>query len=145
MTRAIHGLPEAPRWAGQILNGFIREIDSDSAGVFLSALDEVLTQVLIYGWAVKEWQMALSALRQQTLPFLHDPEIRLKADKLWHQGRVMVGEMSWRNQSWKRLKVEERSRQLRELGRASQPWFLWKESMISWLRSCPTWVSRAVI
>jgi signal transduction histidine kinase/DNA-binding LacI/PurR family transcriptional regulator/AraC-like DNA-binding protein len=116
MARTTDGLPEAHRWAGQILNGFIREIDNSEPGVFLSALDEVLTQVILCGGRVKDWQLALSVLRLQILPFLVDPAMQLKADNLWHQGRVMIGEMSWRNQSWKRLKVEERARQLREVG-----------------------------
>ncbi len=116
MAQAASGLPEAVRLAGQILNGFIREIDSGAPEAFLSSLDEAFNQVIAQGGRVKEWQTALSVMRQHTLPYLKKPGVRQKADDLWHQGRVMIAEHSWRNQSWKRLKVEERSRQLRTLG-----------------------------
>jgi signal transduction histidine kinase/DNA-binding LacI/PurR family transcriptional regulator/AraC-like DNA-binding protein len=116
MVEAASDLPQAGRWAGQILNGFTQEIDFDAPGAFLSAMDEALTQVIANGGRVKDWQMALSTLRQLVLPLLSDPDVRLKADNLWHQGRVMVGELSWRNQSLKRLQVEERARQLRFIG-----------------------------
>lgn len=110
------GLPPANRWAGQILNGFVSELDQGTQGTFLSALEETLNQVVSGGGRVKEWQRAISILRRRLFPYLSGTDQRHQATNLLHQARVMVGEVSWRNQSWKRLQANEQARQLRLLG-----------------------------
>jgi signal transduction histidine kinase/DNA-binding LacI/PurR family transcriptional regulator/CheY-like chemotaxis protein len=116
MAQAVGSNVQAKRWANQVINGFINELDHATPGAFLSALDQVLNQVIVSGGRVKEWQRALSVLREKLAPFLASDDLRSDADNLFHQGRVLVGEISWRHQSWKRLQIEGRSRQLRMMG-----------------------------
>ena len=110
------GKSGSSRWAGQILNGFINEMDHNDPGSFLSALDQTMNQVIAGDGRVKEWQRAISVLRDKLFPYLLDTETMAEADNLLHQARVMIGELSWRNQSWKRLQAIELARRLRLLG-----------------------------
>ncbi len=107
---------ESIRWSAQILNGFINEIDHQTDATFIPVLHQVLNRVIAEGGRVKEWQRVLSVMRSWLQPFLIDPRRSLLADNLWHQGRVLVGELAWRHQSWKRLQTQERALKLRILG-----------------------------
>jgi signal transduction histidine kinase/AraC-like DNA-binding protein len=116
IARVTGNLQGSKRWSGQIFNGFINELDLSIPGTFLSALEGTLNQVIAGGGRVKEWQRAISVLQSRILPYVHDAQLRKKANDLLHQARVMVGEVSWRNQSWKRIQAADQARQLRLVG-----------------------------
>jgi signal transduction histidine kinase/AraC-like DNA-binding protein len=117
MAHVVGSTPSAVRHAGQVLNGFVGELEHGTNGAFLSALNEVLGQAPARGERIQDWQRAVSVLRSRVLPYLLQEETLLDtADNLVHQARVMVGEMAWRNQAWKRLRSESRARELRMLG-----------------------------
>ncbi|RPJ49958.1 MAG: response regulator, partial [Chloroflexi bacterium] len=116
MANAVGGSSLALQCAGQLLNGFIGEIEHGTGHAFLSALDAVLNQVATQRGRVKEWQRAISVMQRRIMPYLLHKKTQVQANNLWHQARVMVGEAAWRHQSWKRLRTEGHARDLRAIG-----------------------------
>jgi DNA-binding LacI/PurR family transcriptional regulator/anti-anti-sigma regulatory factor len=116
---------EASRWVEQVLDGFMAEVEGESPGIFLRTLDEVLRQVTLAGDGslidaeqdVAAWQGAFSVLRQYLLPCLDDDTLP-RAESLWQQARVLVGETARRAQAYQALQAEQRAQMLREIGAA---------------------------
>ena len=94
MAQATGGLGNGinPAWAGQLLDSFAAEMGGKSTGTFLATLDEILRQVVITKGDVPTWHGALSTLRQHTLPHLQGNGYLTRAENLWHQARVAIGE-----------------------------------------------------
>jgi PAS domain S-box-containing protein len=112
-------LGNVPRWAEELLDAFSAELEADPPGVFLSALQQVLRQAAAAGGDVASWQGALSALRCYTLPYLvGDEEALIRADDLWHQARVLVGERAQGGQAYRSWQAEEQADVLREISQA---------------------------
>ncbi|GIK40066.1 MAG: hypothetical protein BroJett011_38990 [Chloroflexota bacterium] len=91
-------------WAVQLLDAFVAELEEKSVARFLFALDEVLHQVTAAGGDVTGWHDVLSALRRHTLPCLEAEQV-LRAEDLWQQARVMIGETVKRvemRQAWQK-------------------------------------------
>jgi PAS domain S-box-containing protein len=99
-------------WADHLLDAFIAEMEAKSVGNFLPALDEVLRQAIAVGSDVADWHEVLSGLRRLILPCLGRNEL-LRAEDLWQQARVMIGETVKRvemRQAW------QKTQQARMLG-----------------------------
>jgi PAS domain S-box-containing protein len=85
------------------LDAFAGELAGESAGGFLLALDKVLRQVTAAGGDVADWHTVLSVLRRHVLPCLGSAQA-LRAEDLWQQARVMIGETAKRvemHQAWR--------------------------------------------
>jgi DNA-binding LacI/PurR family transcriptional regulator/anti-anti-sigma regulatory factor len=119
-----HSAAQAGRRAEQLLDALSAELGGESTGAFLSALDEVLKQTVAAGGdpstdsgpGVASWQRALSVLRRYALSSLDSQEALARAEDLWQQARVMIGETAERTQIHRRLESEQRSEVLREAG-----------------------------
>jgi GAF domain-containing protein len=117
-------------WAEQLLDAFVTELREELSGTFLPTLDEVLRQVIATdgdpstgsGQDVAAWQNVLSVLRRYLLPYLSDDEAgtsyRGRAEDLWGQAGVMIGETAQRLQMYRRLQAEQQAQTLREIGQA---------------------------
>jgi hypothetical protein len=104
------GHPINPVWFAQLLDTFGAEL-SGAPGTFLRQLDVILRQVVASGGDVMVWQNAISEFRKQILPYLDDEEILLRrAEDLWQQARVMMGDFVKRVEGQKSLQVERQSR-----------------------------------
>jgi DNA-binding LacI/PurR family transcriptional regulator/anti-anti-sigma regulatory factor len=102
-------------WAEQLLDAFSSELTGPSAGVFLSTLNEILRQVTMETKEVITWQGAISVLRRHVLSSLSDNRVRSKAEDLWQQARVVIGEVAWRTQAYHGLQIEQQSQALQEI------------------------------
>lgn len=117
-----------PEQAEQLLDAFSAELMTDSLvesasrgpgpGTFLSTLDDILGQVMTKGSDVVVWQEALSAMRCHTMPCLVDQEVLSRAEDLWQQARVMIGEAVQRAQVYRVLQADQQATRLREIGQA---------------------------
>jgi DNA-binding LacI/PurR family transcriptional regulator/GAF domain-containing protein len=124
MFQAVGNQPEEAvfEWAGQLLDSFAAEMAGEPPGLFLSALEGVLRQVMVVGEAiltdpgqyVDAWQGAVSVLRRNTLPYL-DSEGRAQAEGLWQQARVMIGQAAQRARVRQALRAEDQAETLREI------------------------------
>jgi len=101
-------------WGERLLEGFTGELKSESSGLFLEELGEVLRQTMAAGGDVSAWQAAVSALRRQTVPYL-DGQISRQAENLWQQARVMIGETAQRAQAYHALQAAQQARTLQEI------------------------------
>jgi PAS domain S-box-containing protein len=93
--------------AERLVDAFSAELGGRSAGSFLSVLNEILSDLVDSGDDVASWQEALSALRRCALPYLvNDNQVLSRAEELWGQARVLIGEMMRRAQSYQRLQAK---------------------------------------
>ncbi|MFN2271852.1 MAG: LacI family DNA-binding transcriptional regulator, partial [Anaerolineae bacterium] len=136
-TRRVHWLPavvqavgQSPEeaiaeWAGQLLDGFAAEMEGKTSGSFLSVLEDVLRQVVTVGEAISTdpgqyvdaWQAAVAVLRRNTLPYL-EGEVRMRADGLWRQANVLIGQTAQRARARQVLRAEGQVQMLREIEEA---------------------------
>ena len=88
----------------QFLDAFLDELEGKASGIFLPTLEKILRQIVAIGGDVSAWQMAVSALRRQLLPALiKDPQALIRAEDLWHQARVMIGDRARRARAFVRM------------------------------------------
>ncbi len=99
----------------QLLDGFAADIRDGSSTGFLSMLDEVLRQEVAAGGDVIVWQEALSAMRRDALPYL-DGKALSRAEDLWQQARVLIGEISLRVCAYQEMRTDRYAQTVREIG-----------------------------
>ena len=100
----------------EFCDSFWDEIQGKAPGVFLPTLEKILRQVVIIGGNISAWQLAVSALRQQLLPALsHDRQTMMRAEDLWHQARVMIGERSRRKRAYQEWQARQQTVHLRRI------------------------------
>jgi PAS domain S-box-containing protein len=104
--------------AEQLLDAFSAELQGKSSGAFLSTLENSLRQVVKAGSSTTAWQGTLSVLRRHSLPYLDNREILSKAENLWQQARVMIGETAWRAQVQQGFQAERRNQMLQRISQA---------------------------
>jgi signal transduction histidine kinase len=78
-------------------------------------LDRLLTSVAVAGDDVGAWQNLVSALRKLLLPALPNEHLRwVQAEDLWHEARILIGELAERAQAQHRLHNERLANALTE-------------------------------
>ena len=113
-------------WAEQLLDGFVASLSTtgteETPARFLSTLDEILRQVMTGNGDIGVWQQVVSTLRRQILPYLRIDEVgilsRDRAEDLWLQAQVMIGEVEQRVQAYRDLQIEQRKLIVNEIGTA---------------------------
>jgi PAS domain S-box-containing protein len=104
----------AEGWAKRLYEGFLGDVQGKSSGLFLRRLAETLRQAVAAAGAISEWNAAVSALRMHALPSLTGRQSIL-AENLWHQARVMIGEMTQLSKSQFLLNAVRQSDLIREI------------------------------
>jgi len=108
-----------PTWAEKLLNAFAAELSGSApSGTFASTLNEILRQVTATGDAVIAWQGVVSALRRHTLPYLVDRQDISRAEDLWQQAQVLIGETARRVEVQRRNQAVQQAQVLRRIGQA---------------------------
>lgn len=101
----------------QVLQAFDAALGGRSCECFVATLEHVLEEVVTGNGDVAIWQNVISILRQGVLPAL-DPDARQRAENLFGQARVLIGEVAQRAQASQQLQAERQSEILREIGQA---------------------------
>ena len=86
-----------PAWIKRLLVAFSDDVQGDSIGAFVSALDEAIRHTLAIKREVRAWQSLISEHRRLVLPFLTDREYLHRAEDLWQQARVIIAEATHRS------------------------------------------------
>lgn len=107
----------AAQWAEQLLEALRSQLGAVPGDPFLSTLDSMLPQGVLYADETAAWQDVISVLRRELLPAL-DSRTRLQAEDLLGQARVVIGEAVQRAQISRQLQAERQTRVLRDLGQA---------------------------
>jgi len=103
-------------WLEDLLAAFASDIDDESAGVFISTLDKILRQVIQSGGDIRQWQNVISALRSYLRPCSGDPTLGARAENLWHQARVFIGEATRKALAQQQLHVDQQNITVRIFG-----------------------------
>jgi DNA-binding LacI/PurR family transcriptional regulator/GAF domain-containing protein len=98
----------------RLLGAFASDLGAGQQGAFLSALEAIVAQTSTQA-GVSVWQEVLSAMRQHTCAYLNTETLN-KAENLWHQARVYIGDIARRMAVRETLEAEQRSAQLRAVG-----------------------------
>jgi signal transduction histidine kinase/DNA-binding LacI/PurR family transcriptional regulator len=105
--------------AGQLealLAAFAADLDGEPAGVFITTLDRIIRQVLQSGGDSTRWQDVISALRRHLRSPSADPALGVRAENLWHQARVFIGEATRKALAQQQLQADQRNIVMRITG-----------------------------
>lgn len=117
IVRVISNRGLAATWAKQLEDTFRSEINGKSHGQFQSTLGGMLQRGVLDGDETAAWQNVISVLRRELLPTLND-QLKLRAEDLLGQARVVIGEAVQRAQSARQLQIEHQNQALRDIGQA---------------------------
>ena len=111
------GLP--PTWASRLVEAFFIDLYDAHASGFLRVLNEYLSDNDIIAQHGHEiWQRVLLALRRAISPGLIDPNSWRRAEDLWHQAQVLIGEKIALLHAHLMLQAEHQLTTLRQVGEA---------------------------
>ncbi len=109
---------KAPEWAKRFMDAFLADLGGKSPGACLPILESILRQVAAAEGDVAAWQVAISTLRGQTLPFLlGDGQALIRAENIWHQARVLIGDWAQRAQARREWLAQQQADTLRRMSR----------------------------
>lgn len=106
-------------WAAELYDNFLADLTDDTTsqkGAFLSALEKFLNESAKTGDSVIEWQNVISQLRRLTLPLLGTGELLTRAENIWGQARIVIGEVAERVQYTQRHETAGQARRLNQIG-----------------------------
>ncbi|MBI5302671.1 MAG: substrate-binding domain-containing protein [Chloroflexi bacterium] len=116
LEQTIEEKERLPESLAQFLDAFWDELEGKAPDIFLPTLERILRQVVTLGGDISVWQMAVSALRHQLLPtLLNDQPTLMRAEDLWHQARVMIGERSRRTRAYQEWLARQQTIRLRRI------------------------------
>ncbi|MCX6032732.1 MAG: substrate-binding domain-containing protein [Chloroflexi bacterium] len=121
IDRELESIDETVRHGPKLLDAYLAELlnGEGKTGSFLVTLDNILRQAVDAGGEVWAWQGVISALREQMLPKVAGDIQRLRrAESLWHQARVLIGERAWRAQAYADRYASQQSDRLHAISRA---------------------------
>jgi signal transduction histidine kinase len=106
-----------PTWSEQLLESFVAEIDGEPTGEFISILDRLLREMPMEEDDAQAWHMALSALSHHILPIVAcDIGALSRAEGMWQQAHILIGEVARHVQINKRLQWERQAAVLSQIG-----------------------------
>jgi len=117
LVQAVGDAEGVYEWAGTLLDQFVAEMRGTSPGAFVRTANEMLRWAASSDGDVTAWQSALSVLRRALLPGL-DGETLVRAEDLWQQARVLIGEMAQQVQARRQWQARQQAKVLSEIGQA---------------------------
>jgi PAS domain S-box-containing protein len=93
----------------KLQDAFVAGLEDGPTDAFLAELDAILIQVMLEGGDVAQWHDFLSVLRRHALPFLTQDRLLSRAENLWQQARILIGEAMHRAQAYRNLQAEQRA------------------------------------
>ena len=106
-------------WAERLLDAFTADLQGSARGLFAATFEEILRDVAGAGGDLDAWHDVLTELRRGALPCLAgDAELRARAEDLWQELRLAIGEAAEGAQAQHRLEVQRWARLLSETSEA---------------------------
>jgi signal transduction histidine kinase/DNA-binding LacI/PurR family transcriptional regulator len=103
--------------AKQILDALLADMAGETNGRFLFTLNRLLRQTSVDGSSVA-WHRVVSTLRRQLLARLAEPELARRAEDLWQQAQILVGEAGRRVEMRQAWRDQQQAAAFRRLGQA---------------------------
>lgn len=107
---------EVTGWLQDLFAAFMAEIDYGDTGDFMATLDKTLRQVIHSGGDLSQWQDVISMLRCRLHPCFGDATRAARAENLWHQARVFIGEAMRKALAQRQLQVDQQNISMRIFG-----------------------------
>ncbi len=107
---------EADGWIQDLLAALKSDVEDESSNVFIATLDKILRQVLQNGGDLLQWQDVISILRRRLYPDSGDTTRWVRAENLWHQARVFIGEAMRKALAQRQLQVDQQNISVRIFG-----------------------------
>ncbi len=108
---------DVARCLKNLLAAFASDMENKSTGLFMATLDKMLRQVTQNGGDIAQWQDVISSLRHLH-PSFSNPMLCARAEDLWHQARVFIGEMARKELAQRQLQADQQNITLRIFGQA---------------------------
>jgi signal transduction histidine kinase/CheY-like chemotaxis protein len=109
-------------WAERLLDSLIAEVSGTRAeeGAFLPELGHLVRPMILANSQVARWQNVVSALRRQMLPCFSnaDTEKLHRAEDLWAQARVFIGEAAQRTRGYQMVQGIRQTQTLRQISQS---------------------------
>ena len=103
-------------WADRLLTAFSDEMEADTDKRFLVTLETMLQQIIVGGSQVESWPNVISVLRRSVLPHLKDSRQLQRAEDLWLQAQILIGETAQHAWRYRAAQAEQQNRMLAEIG-----------------------------
>jgi DNA-binding LacI/PurR family transcriptional regulator/signal transduction histidine kinase len=100
----------------RIWTAFWRDWQERQAGVFLDTLQQAWRDLIEAEHEMLGWQDLLSLMHHQAVSQIADTAPLRYAEDLWHQARVLLGEMQEQAGLHQRMLIERRTAALRDIG-----------------------------
>jgi signal transduction histidine kinase/DNA-binding LacI/PurR family transcriptional regulator len=108
-----------PALARQLLESFVAEIDGEPTGDFISSLDRLLREMSLEEDDVQAWHTALLVLNRYVFPIVAcDIGALARAESIWQQAHILIGEAARHVQINRRLHGERQTAVLSQIGSA---------------------------
>ncbi len=108
----------AVAWTRRWHEAFVTELGEDRPGLFSETLADLLSLSQNIDDDGSSWHNVLSAQRAMLLPALIEAGQAARAENLWQQARVLIGEGARLRQARWRMQTEQRAATLREISEA---------------------------
>jgi DNA-binding LacI/PurR family transcriptional regulator/signal transduction histidine kinase len=116
-------LPNVPAlnshdFARDIVESFRINLTANESEHYIRTFNEIIYEVLRVRDDTDDlnhWQYVISVHRKAMLPCLNERVYYLRAEELWQQARVMIGEFILRKETHKRLTTEVETQRIRDL------------------------------
>jgi DNA-binding LacI/PurR family transcriptional regulator/putative methionine-R-sulfoxide reductase with GAF domain len=105
IAQAVGGPPSAHKWAQQLLEAF----SARSQDNFLPTLDSILRQAMATSEDLTAWHTAIAALWRQTWPYLDSQARSPRAEGLWQQAHMLIGDFARRTNAYQDLRAEQQA------------------------------------
>jgi len=107
-----------PNWGERLLSAFVADLTETPTGTFLQELETNLHLVIAGGGRAVVWQNVITILRRYFLPALDNNPLLARAEQLWLQAQILIGDIAQRNQGYLALQTGQLNRILNEIGSA---------------------------
>ncbi|MFZ6029045.1 MAG: response regulator [Chloroflexota bacterium] len=106
-------------WTNRLLDSFISDLQSGEGKLFLPALNNMARALVEEDADITSLQMVLSSMRDQVRPLLPEKNALItRAENLFHQARVFIGQIMLQRQAWLGLMKENQDIAIQELYQA---------------------------
>jgi signal transduction histidine kinase/DNA-binding LacI/PurR family transcriptional regulator len=114
--------------SGQVWDTFLNVIRGfEKPEAFLNGIEQAINVLQKHNDDPGDWHNMLSTFRRHALAGITDRDITLRAENLFQQARMLVGELSQRYQAYQRLQLEQQEEVLQAFSFSMAPAMALKE------------------
>jgi DNA-binding LacI/PurR family transcriptional regulator/signal transduction histidine kinase len=118
LTRLLDSTTNTAGWLEDLFTAFTADMKEEHGSALISSLDKILRQVTQDGGDISRWQDVITTLRHRLRPPSDNVALSVRAENLWHQARVFVGEAMRKMVAHHQLQADQQNITVRIFGQA---------------------------